>query len=158
MIPPRLRCAKTDKNKKGRRQPGGPSWAISCLFAAILLLLGANDGVDGGDDFQRALRGAGGDDRRAVRHQRLVPVLLPPAADVDVLADLADNQLSRRGAAFGAELHDEEVAVFDAFVEQLVVAGAENDLAFLDERGGKRSGVAFGLDARFALPGPGHAP
>ena len=62
----------------------------------------------------------------ALGHQRFHPVLLPPAADEDVFADAADDELSGRGLASGAELDDEEVAVGDALVVHAVASGAED--------------------------------
>src|SRR5262245_50446509 len=67
-------------------------------------LVRANDRVDRCNDLQR---GAAGDDRRSVGHQRLAAVLLPPPADEDVLADLADHQLAAGGATARTELDDE---------------------------------------------------
>src|ERR1700741_4860395 len=64
----------------------------------------------------------------AVGHERFAAVLLPPAADGAVLAYLADHELAGGGAASLAELDDEEVAVFDALIAQILAAGAEDDL------------------------------
>src|SRR5207302_6865339 len=92
--------------------------------------------VDGGEHFQRPLRGSTRRHfRGAVAHDRFMAVLLPPVADVEKLADFSDHELARRGAAGSTQFDDEQIAILDALVVHLVAAGAENHFPFFQDRG-----------------------
>src|SRR5437868_5383679 len=101
----------------------------SSLFTHSSSLFRPHDRIDHRDDLDRGFAFGGGNLDHPIRHQRLASMLLPPASDEDVVADLADGQLAGRGASVLAELHDEKIAVLDAVVGELFASRAEDDLA-----------------------------
>ena len=104
------------------------------------LFFNPNHGVDHGDDFQRFRRR---DLDERIRHQRFASVLLPPSSDEDVVADFADGEFAGGGAPFLAELHDEEITVFDADVFEVFASGSLSDeIYILEDVAGKRIAIA----------------
>src|SRR5947208_11670867 len=118
----------------------------SLLITHYSLLFNPNHRIDHRDNLQ-PLRARDLDE--SVRHERFAAVLLPPAADEDVIADFADGELAGGGASCLAELHNDEIAVLDADVVEVVAARAEDDLAFLDERRGDEHHLGLLLVGRF---------